>query len=213
MFGAAAAIGIAGLYQTGLRPDLRSLAFALFIVCAAGALQLVPVPTRGSHAIEPGNARHSGLTRSGICRRHSLGTAFDPSTEHGRRDRVADGLEPVPARPFGADLAANPPIVARIAGDLRRAAGAVRNLHARNQPRPDLRLLAAAGWRRRKPVRALHQQEPLWRLDADDTRPADRFAVRAVRRRAAWQCRRTTPRCWRGSPPGPRTVSCSRGPS
>jgi O-antigen ligase len=45
MFGAAAAIGIAGLYQTGLRPDLRSLAFALFIVCAAGALQLVPVPT------------------------------------------------------------------------------------------------------------------------------------------------------------------------
>jgi O-antigen ligase len=45
MFGAAAAIGIAGLYQRGLRPDLRSLAFALFIVCAAGALQLVPVPT------------------------------------------------------------------------------------------------------------------------------------------------------------------------
>jgi O-antigen ligase len=45
MFGAAAAVGIAGLYKTGPRPGLRPLAFALFIVCAAGALQLVPVPT------------------------------------------------------------------------------------------------------------------------------------------------------------------------
>ncbi len=45
LFGAAAAIGIAGLNQAGLRPDLRPLAFALVIVCAAGALQLVPLPT------------------------------------------------------------------------------------------------------------------------------------------------------------------------
>ena len=45
LFSAAATIGIAGLYQTGLPPDRRLLASALFIVCAAGALQLVPVPT------------------------------------------------------------------------------------------------------------------------------------------------------------------------
>ena len=44
LFGAAAAIGVTGLYQSGLRPELRPLALALFVVCAAGALQLLPIP-------------------------------------------------------------------------------------------------------------------------------------------------------------------------
>jgi len=44
LFGAAAAIGVAGLYQSGLHPNMRPLAFALFAVCAAGTVQLLPLP-------------------------------------------------------------------------------------------------------------------------------------------------------------------------
>jgi O-antigen ligase len=44
LFGAAAAIGVTGLYKAGLRPQLRPLALALFAVCAAATVQLVPMP-------------------------------------------------------------------------------------------------------------------------------------------------------------------------
>jgi O-antigen ligase len=44
LLGVAAALGVAGLYRAGLRPAHRPLAFALFAVCAAGTLQLVPLP-------------------------------------------------------------------------------------------------------------------------------------------------------------------------
>jgi len=53
LFGAAAAIGVAGLYQAGLRPELRPLAFALFAVCTAGTLQLVPLPIAVVSQINP----------------------------------------------------------------------------------------------------------------------------------------------------------------
>jgi O-antigen ligase len=53
LLGAAAAIGVAGLYSTGLRPELRSLAFALFFVCAAGAVQLVPLPPTALARVSP----------------------------------------------------------------------------------------------------------------------------------------------------------------
>ena len=45
LFGAAAVIGVAGLYRTGLHPALRTVAFALVVVCVAGTAQLVPMPT------------------------------------------------------------------------------------------------------------------------------------------------------------------------
>ena len=44
LFGAAAAIGVTGLSTAGLRPQLRPLALALFAVCAAVTVQLVPMP-------------------------------------------------------------------------------------------------------------------------------------------------------------------------
>jgi hypothetical protein len=45
LLGAASAIGVAGLYQSGLHPNVRPLAFALFAVCAAGTMQLLPLPS------------------------------------------------------------------------------------------------------------------------------------------------------------------------
>ena len=45
LFGAAAAIGVAGLHRAGLDPELRPLALALFVVCGAATAQLMPMPT------------------------------------------------------------------------------------------------------------------------------------------------------------------------
>lgn len=53
LLGAATAIGVAGLYRAGLRPAHRTLAFALFAVCAAGTLQLVPLPSGVVSRISP----------------------------------------------------------------------------------------------------------------------------------------------------------------
>jgi hypothetical protein len=53
LFGAAAAIGVAGLYRTGLRPDQRPLALALFAVCAAGTVQLLPMPPAVLATVSP----------------------------------------------------------------------------------------------------------------------------------------------------------------
>ena len=53
LFGAAAAIGVAGLNRSGLRPELRPAAFALFAVCAAGTLQLVPLPAAVVSYVSP----------------------------------------------------------------------------------------------------------------------------------------------------------------
>jgi O-antigen ligase len=44
LFVAASAIGVTGLYRGGLPRDLRPLATSLFIVCAAVAIQLLPMP-------------------------------------------------------------------------------------------------------------------------------------------------------------------------
>ena len=44
LLGAAAAIGVTGLQRSGLRADLRPVAAALFVVCAAGTVQLLPMP-------------------------------------------------------------------------------------------------------------------------------------------------------------------------
>jgi hypothetical protein len=51
--GAAAAIGVAGLYRVGLRPHLRPLALALFAVCAAGTVQLLPMPPAMLATVSP----------------------------------------------------------------------------------------------------------------------------------------------------------------
>jgi len=53
LLGVAAAIGVAGLYQSGLRPDLRPLALALFAVCAAGTMQLLPMPSGTLAQVSP----------------------------------------------------------------------------------------------------------------------------------------------------------------
>lgn len=53
LLGAAAAIGVAGLFRTGLRDDLRPLAMALFAVCAAGTVQLLPMPSTMLAGISP----------------------------------------------------------------------------------------------------------------------------------------------------------------
>lgn len=53
LLGAATAIGVAGLYRAGLRPAHRTLALALFAVCAAGTLQLVPLPSGVVSRISP----------------------------------------------------------------------------------------------------------------------------------------------------------------
>ena len=53
LFGAAAAIGVAGLYRTGLPPRLRPLALALFAVCAAGTVQLLPMPPAVLASVSP----------------------------------------------------------------------------------------------------------------------------------------------------------------
>jgi O-antigen ligase len=53
LLGAAVAIGVTGLSRTGLRPELRSLAAALFAVCAAGAIQLLPMPPAMLAQISP----------------------------------------------------------------------------------------------------------------------------------------------------------------
>ena len=53
LLGAAAAIGVAGLSRTGLRSELRPLAMALFAVCAAGTVQLLPMPSAMLAAISP----------------------------------------------------------------------------------------------------------------------------------------------------------------
>jgi O-antigen ligase len=53
LLGVASAIGIAGLYRAGLTPAHRPLAFALFAVCAAGTLQLVPLPSGVVSRISP----------------------------------------------------------------------------------------------------------------------------------------------------------------
>jgi O-antigen ligase len=53
LLGIASAIGVAGLSRGGLSPAHRPLAFALFAVCAAGTLQLVPVPSGVVSRISP----------------------------------------------------------------------------------------------------------------------------------------------------------------
>ena len=54
LLGVASAIGVAGLHRAGLKPAHRPLAFALFAVCAAGTLQLVPLPSAVISRISPG---------------------------------------------------------------------------------------------------------------------------------------------------------------
>lgn len=53
LLGTAAAIGVAGLYRVGLPPHLRPLALALFAACAAGTVQLVPMPTTVLAQVSP----------------------------------------------------------------------------------------------------------------------------------------------------------------
>jgi hypothetical protein len=53
LLGAAAAVGVTGLCRCGLRTSLRPLAFGLFFVCAAGTVQLVPLPPALLASISP----------------------------------------------------------------------------------------------------------------------------------------------------------------
>ena len=53
LFAAAAAVGIAGLKRGGLLPGLRPLAIGCAVLCAAAAIQLVPLPAAVVHLVSP----------------------------------------------------------------------------------------------------------------------------------------------------------------
>lgn len=57
MFVAAAAIGLAGLLRGGIPRERRSVAMAMCLVCAAAALQLVPVPRPWIDTLNPNAVR------------------------------------------------------------------------------------------------------------------------------------------------------------
>lgn len=72
LFSAAALIGIAGLVRGGLRRDLRPLAGAIVLLCAAGLVQLLPVLRATLDVLSP----HA----SAVLSRYSL--TFGASTGH-----------------------------------------------------------------------------------------------------------------------------------
>ena len=85
LFAMAAAIGIAGLTRTGLRPGIRRVGVALLLLCAAAAVQLVPLPSPVLEWLSPSTA--------GLLSRYDLafagGSGWAPLSINPRSTRIA----------------------------------------------------------------------------------------------------------------------------
>ena len=198
----------------GLPPDLRPLALALFAVCAAGTRATGADAAGGARSVSPATPALLASVRPGFRERPRLGAALHSPAEHGGRRGSADRPEPVPARAAGPAVVVEPFDRCPAALAIFVVPLALYGIYTRehnngliygfwqpqdggggNQFGPFINRNHFGGWMLM--TLGLLIGSLFGRLEGD--------AARAVPP--------DDPACWRGCPPGPRTVSSSRAPS